>query len=87
MVSKWCIVIVALTIVAATDFALAQSPPPRPVGSQIVTAPSQVRPPRIEIHPGSRPLLYRRCIDWYELQDRPSGTVLYPGKRCWWARG
>jgi hypothetical protein len=57
---------------------------PRPVG---VPAPSQVQPPRIEIHPESRPLLYRRCTDWYELQNRPSGTVLYPGKRCWWVRG
>jgi hypothetical protein len=41
--------------------------------------------PRIEINP--RPLLYRRCIDWYELQYRPSGTVLYPQMRCWWVRG
>jgi hypothetical protein len=40
---------------------------------------------RIEIHPGR--LLYRRCIDWYELQNRPSGTVLYPQMRCWWVRG
>jgi hypothetical protein len=34
-----------------------------------------------------RPLLYRRCVDWYELQHRPSGTVLYPQMRCWWVRG
>jgi hypothetical protein len=40
---------------------------------------------RIEINP--RPLLYRRCVDWYELQYRPSGTVLYPQMRCWWVRG
>jgi hypothetical protein len=40
---------------------------------------------RIEIYPGR--LLYRRCIDWYELQHRPSGTVLYPQMRCWWVRG
>ena len=40
---------------------------------------------RIEIYP--RPLLYRRCTDWYELQYRPSGTVLYPKMRCWWVRG
>ena len=40
---------------------------------------------RIEIYPGR--LLYRRCIDWYELQNRPSGTVLYPQMRCWWVRG
>ena len=40
---------------------------------------------RIEIYP--RPLLYRRCVDWYELQHRPSGTVLYPQMRCRWVRG
>jgi len=40
---------------------------------------------RITIHPGR--LLYRRCVDWYELQHRPSGTVLYPQMRCWWVRG
>jgi hypothetical protein len=40
---------------------------------------------RIEINPGR--LLYRRCVDWYELQYRPSGTVLFPQKRCWWVRG
>ena len=55
-------------------------------------APSYSLPPprgraraRIEIHPGR--LLYRRCTDWYELQYRPSGTVLYPQTRCWWVRG
>jgi hypothetical protein len=41
--------------------------------------------PRIEITP--RPLLQRRCVDWLELQYRPSGTVLYPRYRCWWVRG
>jgi hypothetical protein len=40
---------------------------------------------RIEINP--RSLQYRRCVDWYELQYRPSGTVLYPQMRCWWVRG
>jgi hypothetical protein len=40
---------------------------------------------RITINP--RPLLYRRCTDWYELQNRPSGTVLYPQMHCWWVRG
>jgi hypothetical protein len=40
---------------------------------------------RITIHPGR--LLYRRCVDWYELQHRPSGTVLFPEMRCWWVRG
>jgi hypothetical protein len=64
--------------------------PCRPALAQTVTAerPQTVarRPPmRLEIPP--RPLLYRRCVDWYELQPRPSGTVLYPQMRCWWVRG
>ena len=40
---------------------------------------------RIEIYPGR--LLYRRCVDWYELQHRPSGTVLFPQMRGWGVRG
>ena len=56
-----------------------------------IAEPSLTTPPaaqarrRIEIN--LRPPLYRRCIDWYELQHRPSGTVLYPQMRCWWVRG
>jgi hypothetical protein len=49
------------------------APPPRYARRRIVIGPP--------------PLLYRRCIDWYELQHRPSGTVLYPQMRCWWVRG
>jgi len=50
--------------------------------------PARHRPalrPRIEVNP--RPLLYRRCTSWYMLQYRPSGTVLFPEKHCWWVRG
>jgi hypothetical protein len=42
--------------------------------------------PRIEINRGGR-LLYRQCNDGYELQYRPSGTVLFPYQHCWWVRG
>jgi hypothetical protein len=49
------------------------APPPRYARRRIVIGPS--------------PWLYRRCVDWYELQHRPSGTVLYPQMRCWWVRG
>lgn len=41
--------------------------------------------PRIEITP--RPLLYRRCVERLELQNRPSGPVLFPQTYCWWVRG
>ena len=59
--------------------ALAQSPQrPR------YHAPRYARP-YIEIRP--QRLLYRRCVDWLELQHRPSGTVLFPQYRCWWVRG
>ena len=40
--------------------------------------------PRIDINP--RPV-YRRCASWYVIQYRPSGTVLFPEKHCWWQRG
>jgi hypothetical protein len=41
--------------------------------------------PYIEIRP--QHLMYRRCVDWLELQHRPSGTVLFPQYRCWWVTG
>ena len=53
--------------------------------SSLTTLPASPARRRIEINP--RPLLYRRCVDWYELQHRPSGTVRYPQMRCWWVRG
>jgi hypothetical protein len=56
-----------------------------PIAEPSLTTPPATRAGRIVIHP--RPLLYRRCVDWYELQHRPSGTVLYPQMRCWWVRG
>jgi hypothetical protein len=79
------IVIMALAapaMLGAAQHAAAQTAP--------IAQPNQLPPPRytrprIEIYP--RPPLYRRCVDWYELQYRPSGTVLYPQMRCWWVRG
>jgi hypothetical protein len=65
----------ALLLLGAALPAVAQNPPPRQPSPR----------PRIEVNP--RPLLYRRCTSWYELQYRPSGTVLFPQKRCWWVRG
>jgi hypothetical protein len=81
--------LVPIAIVAALAFIGAASP----VHAQQPTLVAQAYPPppaphvrhRIEITP--RPLLYRRCVDWYELQHRPSGTVLYPQMRCRWVRG
>ena len=85
MKSKLLIVFVLVALcVGAAPPALAQQTSP-------IAEPSLTTPPaasarrRIEINP--RPLLYRHCVDWYELQHRPSGTVLYPQMRCWWVRG
>jgi hypothetical protein len=89
MSSKILIAIMALAALPlAAPLALAQTGQP----TQAVLPPQYGVPPkygaprhRVEIHPG-RPL-YRRCTDWYELQNRPSGPVLYPQMRCWWVRG
>jgi hypothetical protein len=70
---------------------LAMPPATAQTTASPIAGPSEATPPparharRIVINP--RPLLYRRCTDWYELQNRPSGQVLYPQKRCWWVRG
>jgi hypothetical protein len=86
---KKTLILIILAFIAL--FAVA---PPLPTNAQQtspIAEPSLTTPPasragrRIVITP--RPLLYRRCIDWYELQHRPSGTVLYPQIRCWWVRG
>jgi hypothetical protein len=78
-----CSAFAALLVLGATTAALAQSPTPSPFG------PSGSAPgmrPRIEVNPAPR-LLYRRCTSWLELQYRPSGTVVYPARHCWWVRG
>ena len=79
------IVIMALAapaMLGAAQHATAQTPP---IAQPNPPPPPRYARPRIEIYP--RPPLYRRCVDWYELQYRPSGTVLYPQMRCWWVRG
>ena len=81
---------VSLTIILACAALFAAGPGAQaqqmsPIAEPSLTTPPATRAGRIVIHP--RPLLYRRCIDWYELQHRPSGTVLYPQMRCWWVRG
>jgi hypothetical protein len=50
------------------------------------SAQRRVRPvsTRIEVYPSSRQV--RRCVDWYAIEHRPSGDVLTPHMRCWWAR-
>jgi hypothetical protein len=79
--------IAALPALAMPSPATAQQAATAPIvqPSQPAVPPPRAARRRITITP--RPLLYRRCTDWYELQNRPSGTVLYPQMRCWWVRG
>jgi hypothetical protein len=74
----------AVSLAGTTSFAVAQTPAPAGTRAPWST-PSRAPPPRIEVNP--RPRLYRRCVDWYVLQYRPSGTVLFPEQHCWWVRG
>jgi hypothetical protein len=74
---------IAVLPLLAAPHAMAQTTVVQPSPSA-APAPRHARP-RIVITP--RPLAYRRCVDRYELQYRPSGTVLFPQKHCWWVRG
>jgi hypothetical protein len=78
------VTIAAAALLAAIAPAAAQNET-SPVAQPGSASPPQSAPRRITVNP--RPLLYRRCVDWYELQYRPSGTVLYPQMHCWWVRG
>jgi hypothetical protein len=78
----------ALPLLLAAPPAVAQSdlsPLAQPSESTLPQPQPRQGPRRIEIYP--QRLLYRRCVDWYELQNRPSGTVLFPQMHCWWVRG
>jgi hypothetical protein len=81
----------SLTLIISVAVLLSPAPQARAQQTSPIAEPSLATPPtprasrRIVINP--RPLLHRRCVDWYELQHRPSGTVLYPQMRCWWVRG
>jgi hypothetical protein len=79
------IAIAVLPLIGAPMAARAQAVFSPPGGTAIASPPPRYARHRIEITPGR--LLYRRCVDWYELQNRPSGTVLYPQMHCWWVRG
>jgi hypothetical protein len=70
--------IAMMVLLAALAGPTPSSAQPAPAGP-----PARYARPRIVVTP--RPLHYRRyCTSWLELQNRPSGTVLYPQYRCWW---
>jgi hypothetical protein len=83
---KLLIALAAVALSAGAAPALAQQTSPLSEPS-LTTPPAPPRYTRRRIVISPSPLLYRRCVDWYELQYRPSGTVLYPQMRCWWVRG
>jgi hypothetical protein len=63
----------ALAAAFACACATAQERTPRP----------NRRPPlRIEIVPRQ---FYRQCVDWHEIEHRPTGDVIVPRQRCRWA--
>jgi hypothetical protein len=70
----------ALSIVGVASPVAAQPTPTGQGASSSLPQPRQ----RILVNPQS---LHRRCQDWYVLQYRPSGTVLFPQYHCWWVRG
>ncbi|MGA8651916.1 MAG: hypothetical protein WB677_15100 [Xanthobacteraceae bacterium] len=84
--SRVCLIAIAcaaaLSVLGSAWPAAAQMPTPTGTGPSAVIPPAGR--PRIDINP--RPV-YRRCASWYVIQYRPSGTVLFPEKHCWWQRG
>ncbi len=81
---QWIVIggVIALAL-AGAPLPIAAQPTPTGQGPPR-SNPPLVRP-RIEINP--RPLLHRQCASRYVIQYRPSGTVLFPEKHCWWERG
>jgi hypothetical protein len=85
MYAKWMSASAGLALLSVAGVALpALAQMPTPIGDAPSATPSGA-PPRVEVNP--RPLLYRRCTDRYVIQHRPSGTVLFPERHCWWVRG
>jgi len=51
--------------------------------------PAEAKPrTRIVVHPAPSSLAswHRRCVDWYAVERRPSGTVITPQMRCHWTQ-
>jgi hypothetical protein len=81
--TRTCLIAIVCTagfsVLATASPAVAQTP--TDTGPSAVVEPTAR--PRIEINP--RPA-FRRCVSRYVIQYRPSGTVLFPEKHCWWQR-
>lgn len=84
-------------LAAAAVLGLLALGPAAPAGAQMVApgvrepaagnpAPRRVvrrAPTRIVVSPNQR--LFRQCEDWLAVEHRPSGDVITPQQRCWWA--
>jgi hypothetical protein len=77
------LVSLAALVLGAASPAAAQMTTPTGDAPSFSTPPPATARPRIDINP--RPI-YRRCASRYVIQYRPSGTVLFPEKHCWWER-
>jgi hypothetical protein len=85
MSAKSLTVVAGLAVLSVIGTAPLAQAPPQTQGQRTQGSRVPVSHPHIEVNP--RQLLYRRCKDWYVLQHRPSGTVLFPQTHCWWVRG
>jgi hypothetical protein len=83
MQSKSSMVVIGLAAWSLSFAMPAMAQLPTPTGDGPSSSPPASVRPRIEVNP--RPA-YRRCASWDVIQYRPSGTVLFPEKHCWWQR-
>jgi hypothetical protein len=65
---------------STSSLIVAQASQPPASAEHVVRA--HRRPTRITVYPIAK--YYRECTDWYELQHRPSGDVIYPQMSCHW---
>jgi len=69
---------------AATELSAQARPRPRiRVRPRSWSTPPIYPSPAPYNYPG--PNAVRECRDWLAVEHRPSGTVLVPRQRCWWA--
>lgn len=91
----------AIALMAMQDGALS-APLPAGLNAPVTEMSAQRKRPRIRVVPRQpaawdypRPGYYswpgpnavRQCVDWYQTEYRPSGTVITPQMRCRWVRG
>ena len=81
------LIAIAAALVGPVGSAVAEPPTNLIIAQATDAAPSAEprhprRSTRITVYPTGR--YYRQCTDWYEVQHRPSGDVIYPQMSCRW---